>query len=137
MKKQKILQVVAAGTISLSAVLGTNVPVYALEQSDIVDENQPGAEVPETDQYAENDLNDEAQTSDESENNIEEQNNNSSEAQAEEGQEMSDSENSPEKQVRENTEPEASSDTEVTLENTGGDNIQYLDGKCEVFHLQC
>ncbi|WP_301205399.1 family 16 glycoside hydrolase [uncultured Dubosiella sp.] len=126
MKKQKVLQVVAAGTISLSAVLGTNVPVYALEQSDVVDENEPVTEVPETDQNAENDLNDEAQTSDESENNIEEQNNNSSEAQAEEGQEMSDSENSPEKKVREITEPEASSDTEVTLENTGGNNLVSL-----------
>lgn len=47
MKKQKILQVVAVGTISLSAVLGTNVSVYALEQSDIVDENEPVAEIPE------------------------------------------------------------------------------------------
>ena len=126
MKKQKILQVAAAGTISLSAVLGTNVPVYALEQSDVVDENEPVTEVPETDQNAENDRNDEVQTSDESENNIEEQNNNSSEAQAEEGQEMSDSANSPEKQVREITEPEASSDTEMTLENTGGNNLVSL-----------
>lgn len=131
MKKQKILQVVAVGTISLSAVLGTNVPVYALEQSDVVDENEPVTEVPETAPDTENDLNDEAQTSDELENNIEEQNNNSSEAQDEEGQETGErqgnSENSQEKQVREITEPETPSDNAVILENTGTNNIYWLD----------
>ncbi len=141
MKKQKILQVVAVGTISLSAVLGTNVSVYALEQSDVVDENEPVTEVPETAPDTENDLNDEAQTSDELENNIEEQNNNSSEAQDEEGQETGErqgnSENSQEKQVREITEPEASSDNAVILENKGDNNIYWLDnlGSAKYFTL--
>ncbi|WP_290147728.1 glycoside hydrolase family 32 protein [uncultured Dubosiella sp.] len=41
MKKQKVLQVIAVGTISLSAVLGSNTPIRALDEIPASDTEQP------------------------------------------------------------------------------------------------